>query len=578
MSWLYSRALVEAYSEENSLDGEPCAQLNLMLTQASFWRNGKMMDCSTPFLFGVTSRLLTESRGEELLKLFQVGSLAKIFLVPEEAKESKGKEVGSGLKWSALLAKYDPNTFSLKMSQHSLFEDLTQCYQILPKWGSMRNGDVYQRQQLEHPIEEKEFGLWLTPSTIDIGERSEESMQKRLDWRKTIGRNGTGAGCLAEQMQWSGEGDPVGYLTTEKQVPDNETFFHTPNTTGMDGGSNSRKALRKRLQWPTPLSRERPSEGAVLQMRKLVDVGEVSIEEAEIMLGGSLHRKSMAHWPTPSASQARSEGMIGQMRRKVELGEITREEAEKMIGGSLEPARMSKWPTPQSRDWKGESGRSAKGTEMDLPAAVKNFPTPTSRDWKGARKPETMEKTGRNSDTNSLCDATEFKDGENGRLNPSWVEWLMNWPIFWSELNVKQANGTEEGATCNYVEWFEMSRMWFNGELASASSRLQQATGSRDNLCEVSCEASPSSEDKNERVPLLSEDLYFREAQDDNVQPTLCEQIRMGKTWWDKEPNVPRVGNGLKYRTDRLKAIGNGQVPLCAAEAFRQLQERINEQ
>jgi DNA (cytosine-5)-methyltransferase 1 len=41
-------------------------------------------------------------------------------------------------------------------------------------------------------------------------------------------------------------------------LPNNETFFHTPNTTGMDGGSNSRKALKKRMadtpsgNWPTP--------------------------------------------------------------------------------------------------------------------------------------------------------------------------------------------------------------------------------------------------------------------------------------------------------------------------------------
>ena len=56
-------------------------------------------------------------------------------------------------------------------------------------------------------------------------------------------------------------------------------------------------------------------------------------------------------WPTPSASQARSEGMIKQMRAKVEAGELTREEAEAMIQGSLEPARMKPmrrlWPTPR---------------------------------------------------------------------------------------------------------------------------------------------------------------------------------------------------------------------------------------
>ena len=43
--------------------------------------------------------------------------------------------------------------------------------------------------------------------------------------------------------------------------------------------------------------------------------------------------------------------------------------------------------------------------------------------------------------------------------------------------------------------------------------------------------------------------------------------------WWEAEPNVDRVVDGLASRVDRLKAIGNGQVPLCAATAWRILSE-----
>ena len=43
--------------------------------------------------------------------------------------------------------------------------------------------------------------------------------------------------------------------------------------------------------------------------------------------------------------------------------------------------------------------------------------------------------------------------------------------------------------------------------------------------------------------------------------------------WWETEPNVDRVVDGLASRVDRLKAIGNGQVPLCAATAWRILSE-----
>jgi len=41
------------------------------------------------------------------------------------------------------------------------------------------------------------------------------------------------------------------------------------------------------------------------------------------------------------------------------------------------------------------------------------------------------------------------------------------------------------------------------------------------------------------------------------------------KSWWQSEPNVGRVADGVAARVDRLKAIGNGQVSLCAATAWR---------
>ena len=39
--------------------------------------------------------------------------------------------------------------------------------------------------------------------------------------------------------------------------------------------------------------------------------------------------------------------------------------------------------------------------------------------------------------------------------------------------------------------------------------------------------------------------------------------------WWEIEPELGRVADGVANRVDRLKAIGNGQVPLVAATAWR---------
>jgi DNA (cytosine-5)-methyltransferase 1 len=41
--------------------------------------------------------------------------------------------------------------------------------------------------------------------------------------------------------------------------------------------------------------------------------------------------------------------------------------------------------------------------------------------------------------------------------------------------------------------------------------------------------------------------------------------------WWESEPAVGRVADGVAARVDRLKAIGNGQVPVCAMTAWRLL-------
>jgi DNA (cytosine-5)-methyltransferase 1 len=45
--------------------------------------------------------------------------------------------------------------------------------------------------------------------------------------------------------------------------------------------------------------------------------------------------------------------------------------------------------------------------------------------------------------------------------------------------------------------------------------------------------------------------------------------------WWATEPDVGRVANGVAARSHRLRALGNGQVPLVAAVAFAGLARRF---
>lgn len=46
---------------------------------------------------------------------------------------------------------------------------------------------------------------------------------------------------------------------------------------------------------------------------------------------------------------------------------------------------------------------------------------------------------------------------------------------------------------------------------------------------------------------------------------------RDGGTWWQSEPDVGRVANGVAARMDRLKCLGNGQVPAVVDLAWKRL-------
>jgi DNA (cytosine-5)-methyltransferase 1 len=42
-------------------------------------------------------------------------------------------------------------------------------------------------------------------------------------------------------------------------------------------------------------------------------------------------------------------------------------------------------------------------------------------------------------------------------------------------------------------------------------------------------------------------------------------------SWWDVEPGLVRVVHGVAHRVDRIRALGNGQVPAVVAGAWETL-------
>lgn len=86
------------------------------------------------------------------------------------------------------------------------------------------------------------------------------------------------------------------------------------------------------------------------------------------------------------------------------------------------------WPTPTvfgNYNRKGASKNSGDG----LRTAVVMWPTPAARDWKSNNAGSaTMSKNSR--PLNEVV-----TNGGGGKLNPVWVEWLMGWPLGWTDLD-----------------------------------------------------------------------------------------------------------------------------------------------
>ena len=144
MSWLYSQALVAEFLEANSLDGEPCAQLNVMPTQRPFWRKDKTMDVLSLSPFGATWKPLTARRGEELLTWYLAGFHARTSALLDLAPASMVRAADCGVNSNASLARYDHDTHSWRTPQLSLLGGSELYSETWPRWGLMRVGECWE--------------------------------------------------------------------------------------------------------------------------------------------------------------------------------------------------------------------------------------------------------------------------------------------------------------------------------------------------------------------------------------------------------------------------------------------------
>lgn len=160
-------------------------------------------------------------------------------------------------------------------------------------------------------------------------------------------------------------------------------------------------------------------------------------------------------WPTPRAGKTGAETPESWLARYA-AGKV-----------STPPLGLAvKFATPQARDFRtGESNRwDNPRRSRNLNDQIAKFPTPMSRDWKDSGSSQGNRKSPNLGTiasmypaprTKGMCGGTgsyqKMKDleakgiitpderrqmtaGSGGQLNPTWVEWLMGWPLEWTAL------------------------------------------------------------------------------------------------------------------------------------------------
>lgn len=60
-----------------------------------------------------------------------------------------------------------------------------------------------------------------------------------------------------------------------------------------------------------------------------------------------------------------------------------------------------------------------------------------------------------------------------------------------------------------------------------------------------------------------------------SIDDETSRMCKLQASFWESHPGEPRVADGLAHRMDRIKATGNGQVPIVAATAFVDLVTEI---
>ena len=387
MSYIFSRALVEAYLEASCSDSAPFALSNLNPIPQAYCSPDRMTAYSRLSRFGMTYAPLTDDRGAALLTWYLEASRARTFPQQEKAPALTAPDPASGGKCTELSMRYDRNSHSWKTHLCLWDEDLPESSVILPKSGTMRNGLCWERTMWEPRTSESASGyLHMIPTPTACNAPNKGSHSRGPKSLMDVATTGWMPG-----MMWP------------------------PATTkDLDGGSNSRHAARSRGMWPTHRAGKSSGENPESWLARYA-AGKVSTPPLGLAV----------KFPSPLASDYKRRGPKSSQQ------------------GLPEFVRM--FPTPTASCGGKEINRA---TGKKLITMVSQFPTPRTKGMCGGtgsfQKMKDLE-------TKGIITPDERKQmtaGSGGQLNPTWVEWLMGWPLEWTALKPL--------ATGKFLQWRQL--------------------------------------------------------------------------------------------------------------------------
>jgi len=132
-------------------------------------------------------------------------------------------------------------------------------------------------------------------------------------------------------------------------------------------------------------------------------------------------------WPTPTTQEVEHpHAVVNDKGRRVSRNGKTSHSL-----GLADAVQM--WPTPTIDDSKNVTRKSGVFQSLTRKVMENPWPTPTASSWGNAGSREMLNKHIASGNITEQ-DKRSMTAGNGGKLNPTWVEWLMGFPTGWTDL------------------------------------------------------------------------------------------------------------------------------------------------